>query len=61
LRDEAARPLPVEEFLRRLHMPMSEREREEGQELIRWFKRRYPTARERLAYAREAYRRWAPR
>ena len=61
VREEAARPLPVDEFLRRIRMPMSEREREEGQALIRWFTRRYPTPRARLAYARQAYRRLAPR
>ena len=27
-------------------------------ELVRWFQRRYPTVKARLAYARRAYRRW---
>jgi len=30
-------------------------------DLVRWFTTRYPTARERLAYARRAYARWARR
>ena len=37
---------------------MSDAEREEILSLVRWFTRRYPTAGERLAYAREAYARW---
>ncbi len=28
-------------------------------ELVRWFRRRYPTAADRLAYVRRAYKRWA--
>ena len=34
----------------------SEAALEERAELIAWFMRRYPTARERLAYARRKYR-----
>lgn len=59
LREEADRPLSTEEFVSRLHVPIGERERQEGEALIRWFTRRYPTAGERLAYARQAYRRWS--
>ena len=33
-------------------------EEEDTRALIRWFRRRYPTPSERLAYARRAYRRW---
>jgi hypothetical protein len=45
-------------------VPLGEQEEEESRSLIRWFRRRYPTPAERLAYARRAYRRWrdaAPR
>ena len=38
---------------------LSEAERQETLSLIRWFRRRYPTPAERLAYVRRAYRRWA--
>ncbi len=31
---------------------------DESRSLIRWFRRRYPTPAERLAYARRAYSRW---
>jgi hypothetical protein len=51
-------PLPREEFLRRLALPISEAERETTLELIRWFRRRYPTPLERLAWARRAQKRW---
>ena len=37
---------------------LGEAEEEESRSLIRWFRRRYPTPAERLAYARRAYRRW---
>jgi hypothetical protein len=39
-------------------VPLGEDEEEESRSLIRWFRRRYPTPAERLAYARRAYRRW---
>jgi hypothetical protein len=51
-------PLPREEFLRRLALPISAEEREESLALIRWFRRRYPTPGERLAWARRAQKRW---
>jgi len=38
--------------------PIPDAEREEILALVRWFKRRYPTAGERLAYVRRAYARW---
>lgn len=50
-------PLSVEEFDRRL--PMTDEELEANLELIRWFTRRYPTVKERLAYARRTYAQWA--
>ena len=48
-------PLSTDEFLRRLAMPISDEEMQNMTSLIRWFLRRYPTARERLAYARRRY------
>ncbi len=41
-----------------LDAPMTEAEREEILALVRWFRRRYPTPAERLAYVRRAYARW---
>jgi hypothetical protein len=54
-------PLPAEEFERRVRASLEELEGpelENLQELIGWFRRRYPTAKERLAYVRRAYARW---
>ena len=54
----ADRILDPEEFRRLLAAPIGEAEAEEARSLIRWFRRRYPTPAERLAYCRRAYRRW---
>jgi hypothetical protein len=53
------RQLSPEEFRAALAIPLGEAEEEESRSLIRWFRRRYPTPADRLAYARRAYRRWA--
>jgi hypothetical protein len=58
LRAEAERRLSPAEFEAYVNAPMSEAEREEIRSLVAWFTRRYPTALERLAYARRAYARW---
>jgi hypothetical protein len=51
--------LSPEEFTRRVDAALAEHEEIEHQvELITWFSRRYPTARERLAYARRKYAAW---
>src|SRR5258705_7263037 len=50
----AARLSP-EEFERRVRIPLSDTEAQEIAELIDWFSRRYPTAKERLAYARRKF------
>ena len=50
--------LSAEEFRAALAAPLGEAEEEESRSLIRWFRRRYPTPADRLAYARRAYRRW---
>jgi hypothetical protein len=44
--------------MRLLAVPIGDAEAEEALSLIRWFRRRYPTPAERLAYCRRAYRRW---
>jgi hypothetical protein len=54
----AERELSREEFEAALRTPIGDEEREEILSLIRWFRRRYPTPRDRLAYVRRAYRRW---
>jgi hypothetical protein len=50
--------LPPEEFDRRVSAPLTEREAAELADLIRWFTRRYPTPKERLAYARRKFAEW---
>jgi hypothetical protein len=52
------RRLGPEEARTALAVPLGEAEEEESRSLIRWFRRRYPTPADRLAYARRAYRRW---
>jgi hypothetical protein len=59
IRVVADRVLDAEEFRQLLAIPISEAEEEDVRSLIRWFRRRYPTPAERLAYCRRAYRRWA--
>ena len=54
----AEQPLPLDEWRRRLAIPLSPEEVEHTQALVRWFRRRYPTVGERLAYVRRAYKRW---
>ena len=51
----AARVSP-EEFRRRCDAPLTDAERADIIALRRWFMRRYPTAAERLAYARRKHR-----
>ena len=53
------RRLTAEEMREALAVPLSDSEREESLSLIRWFRRRYPTAGGRLDYARRAYQRWS--
>lgn len=52
------RQLSPDEVRAALAVPLGEAEEEESRSLIRWFRRRYPTPADRLAYARRAYRRW---
>lgn len=51
-------PLPVEEFVRRVNAPLTDEEIEETLALVAWFTRRYPTVKQRLAYARRAWKQW---
>jgi len=53
------RRLSAEEARAALAVPLGEIEEDDSRSLIRWFRRRYPTPAERLAYARRAYARWA--
>ncbi len=58
------RRLDADEWRAALAVPIAAQEMEENRALVRWFRRRYPTPLERLAYVRRAYRRWtanAPR
>jgi hypothetical protein len=55
----AERELTAGEVRQALATPLSDAERDESLSLIRWFRRRYPTPGERLAYVRRAYRRWS--
>lgn len=58
VRELAERTLSPEEFRAALAIPLGQDEEEQARSLIRWFRKRYPTPAERLAYARRAYRRW---
>jgi hypothetical protein len=58
LRHLAERTLTLEEWRAQLQAPLRPDEQENMRALIRWFRRRYPTPAERLAYARRAYARW---
>lgn len=53
------RSLTSEEARAYLAAPVSDAEREEVLGLVRWFRRRYPTGADRLAYVQRAYRRWS--
>ncbi|MCC6164706.1 MAG: hypothetical protein IT182_15255 [Acidobacteria bacterium] len=55
LRERRVTPAEARAYL---DAPTSDAERERVLELARWFRRRYPTPLERLAYARRAYARW---
>lgn len=53
--DESLSPSAARAYL---EAPVSDAEREEIVSLVRWFRRRYPTGADRLAYVRRASRRW---
>ena len=58
IRDFAERRLTPEEVEATLRIPIREEERAEVLALVSWFRRRYPTPADRLAYVRRAYKRW---
>lgn len=58
LKSLAEQPLPLDEWQRRLAIPLSPEEIEHTQSLVLWFRRRYPTVGERLAYVRRTFKRW---
>ena len=53
--DRALSPAETRAYL---DAPITQAERDEVLALVRWFRRRYPTPAERLAYVRRAYARW---
>ena len=55
---EVEHQLSPEEAAAYLDAPWSDVERADVRGLVAWFRGRYPTGAERLAYARRAYRRW---
>jgi hypothetical protein len=55
----AERSLSLAEFDAYIEAPMEAAEREEILASVAWFRKRYPTAGERLAAARRAYRQWS--
>lgn len=59
--NEANRTVSADEVRRYLETPISDAERQQVLDLVRWFRRRYPTGGERLAYVRKAYARWTLR
>ncbi len=58
LRAEAERRLSPTEVEAYLSVTASDAEREGVLSQVGWFRRRYPTGADRLAYVRRAYRRW---
>jgi len=54
----AERRLAPAEFEAARRVPIGDAERENILSLITWFKRRYPTPADRLAYIRRAYATW---
>jgi hypothetical protein len=58
LKTLAEQPVPLDEWRRRLAIPLLPEEIEHTQSLVHWFCHRYPTVGERFAYVRRAYRRW---
>jgi len=61
IRDLSERRLTAEELDAYVNAPMSDDEREGIQELITWFRTRYPRPLDRIISSRRAYRRLAQR
>jgi hypothetical protein len=58
---ETSRQLSAQELAEALAVPLAAEEIAERRAQIAWFCRRYPTARERLAWCRRAHARWTAR
>jgi hypothetical protein len=56
---EVNRQVSPQEVRAYLDAPVSKEERDEVLAMTHWFRRRYPTPADRLAYVRRTYRRWA--
>jgi hypothetical protein len=56
---EVNRELTADQARAYLDQPITQEERDGVLGLVRWFRRRYPTPAERLAYARRAHARWS--
>jgi hypothetical protein len=51
-------PVPLEAYERRRAIPITDEDVAETMELVRWFRRRYPTVKERFAYVSRKYAEW---
>lgn len=58
IRDLVDEPRSAEEAARRMNAPLTDEERADALALHRWFVRRYPTVKERLAYVRRKHAEW---
>ena len=58
---EIDRQVTIDELRWALERPVTAQEREDFQSLVGWFRRRYPTGADRLAYVRRAFARWQHR
>jgi len=58
LAELANRQLTGDEWQAQAAIPLTPDEIEHTLALVRWFRRRYPTAADRFAYVRRAYARW---
>lgn len=54
----AEEAVPLESYARRFAKAPTEDEIAETMDLVRWFRRRYPTPKERFAYIRRKYLDW---
>ena len=54
----AEEPVSREVYERRFAQPPSDEEVAETMDLVRWFRERYPTVKERFAYVRRKHAEW---
>jgi hypothetical protein len=55
------RQLSLDEYARRRSVPISDDDVAETMALVSWFRRRYPTVKERFAYVTRKYAEWTSR